>query len=304
MAEVFGAHEIHPLLRRRRVDGAGTAGFAGAVLGHEQGHAAVEGRLGFGAQAGFVRGGIKVQRVGDVGASQRAAGGHVHVLRPRGRAHDDEVVGVDGPDGVGYGLGVGLHHAGPRHLQGLVVHLVNHVRRVAVGGGHLPEKGHGLRLVLLGVVAVPVDDDVESGREAGIDHGFHLGFFAGRVFEVAAGIVDAHGHAHEAGVPVGFQPAHHVGRVVALAAPAVVAPKEAVAGQPHRLPTLVENAVALHPQGSRPRHGCLGLGPGWRGAQQRQPQQGRGPQGTRQLQVEKCTKLFHRTERMRWKINH
>ena len=247
MADALGLHEVDPSPGLGDGDVALATGAYRTPFRDEQRNAVVECRLGLVAQELAVRAGVEVQGVGDVGAADRGTRGHVYVLRPVGRADDDEVVGVDGADGVDHGLRIRLDGVAPRDVQRLVIDLVDDVIALAVGARHFLEEGDGLAAVVFGVMGVPVDDDVHVVGDGGIHDGLDTGLVGSGVLQVAAAFIHAHGHPHDLRFPVALQPAHGAGVVELLAAPSVVAPEQAVAGEAGGL-AAGQHLVAAHGQ--------------------------------------------------------
>ena len=136
--------ECPPLPRGRLVHRAVTGGVRRSVLGYEQRGAAVERLLRIVAQPLAMRVRVEVQRVGHVGSRDRVRRGLGHLLRPVARADDDDVVRIVLANRIDDGLVIRLEHFRPRHIQRLVVRLVENVGRVAVASRHVGEKCLGL----------------------------------------------------------------------------------------------------------------------------------------------------------------
>ena len=99
---------------------------------------------------------------------------------------------------------------------------------------HLLEEIDCTLSVVLGVMAVPVNDHVQIIGNGGVHHRAYFAQVAGRVFQVAAVFIHTHGGADQRGVPVLGNGLHSPGGVVLLATPTIVAPEQAGPGNAAR----------------------------------------------------------------------
>ena len=159
------------------------------------------------AQVVFVSGGVEVQRVHDVGVGQRVGRRGGKILRPGGRPHDDDCIGVVGADDGNDRLGIGLDVGPARAAVGLVAYLVDDIVRVPQGAGHGAEELLGGPLVREGVrirQGVPVDHRVQIGGLGVLDAAHHQVVqrrAVARLQGVAALLRRVGGQAHHIGAP-------------------------------------------------------------------------------------------------------
>lgn len=254
MADAVLLEKRHPGVGFGAVDGAVAAGAYSAPLGDEQRDAAAQRRLRLVAQELAVSAGVEVQGICDIGSRNRIGRRHVHILRPRGSTHDDEVVRIDRTDRGYDRLRIRFDDAAPGNLQGLIVDFIDDVVPVAVAPGHVLEKADGLRALAFGIVRMPVDNDVQIVGDGRIHQGDDTGAVGVWIHGITAVGVGAHGRTHDGGAEIVLQPVHGAGGIESFAAPPVVAPEKAVTREAFRDPA-AENAVPLHRQRRHVRAG-------------------------------------------------
>jgi hypothetical protein len=143
-----------------------------------------------------------VHDIGVLGEGRLGDGGTQ--LRPVGRSHDDDGIGIDGANGRDDLVGVS-GDAGPVRARavGFVADLIKDVRRILVGGRHLFPEGDGLVDVGIGIPGsedMPVDDGVHPLVRGLGDHAVDLADVACHVREIS---VPALGHIHGATQNIG-----------------------------------------------------------------------------------------------------
>ena len=146
---------VEPLHGRVEVHLARAIRLGQAALGDKHRQPVLRGLFKFGAQVLPVGCRIEMAGVHDVSVLVQGVshGGH-ELAVVVGRSHDDDGVGVVGPDDGDDLLGI-LANLGPRGLAvGLVADLVDDVGVLRVFRRHLPKELHGLVYVLVGVAVV------------------------------------------------------------------------------------------------------------------------------------------------------
>mmetsp|Transcript_8149 Transcript_8149/g.25135 ORF Transcript_8149/g.25135 Transcript_8149/m.25135 type:complete len:724 (-) Transcript_8149:776-2947(-) len=260
VGHVVGVAEVEPFPRGVFVDVAATVGVDRAPLGDKNGDGRgifVVGPSAFLAVAGNViraedalankrpfpdsmSAGVEVRGVRDVFGVDGVERGFPDVLGVEARPHNDEVV-RDCADDVNDLLGIafdglesrrgGVGHGTPWRVDWFVVDLEDDVRIGAVVCRHEFEECLGLVEVVLGVVAVPVDDDVDAAGDGGFDDNAHSALVTIRIVQVARFLVDAHGGAHDVAHPVVDERVDDALVVELGAFPPRVAPEQAHPGE-------------------------------------------------------------------------
>jgi hypothetical protein len=126
-----------------------------------------------------------VHDIGVLGEGRLGDGGTQ--LRPVGRSHNDDGIGIDGANGRDDLVGV-VADGRPCHAIGLVADLIEDVRGILVGGRHLFPERDGLVDVRVGIPGcedVPVDDGIHPLVHGLRDDVVDLGEVAVHVIDVS-----------------------------------------------------------------------------------------------------------------------
>jgi len=152
-----------------------------------------------------VSGCVEMDRVRQIRARDWIPCCFIRMLAPISIPQNDEVVGVSADDWDQL-LVVRFDNSGPRHTQRLVVGLEYNVIATAIFPGHLVEESRGFTDMILGVVIVPIDDDVDALVDGRSDDQLYLRLLSLWILQIPGTLVNAQHSTHQLALPVINQP--------------------------------------------------------------------------------------------------
>merc|ERR1719195_1525659 len=176
----------------------------------------------------------------------------VWMLTPISVAQNDDVVRVltDDWDQL---LVVRFDDSRPRHGKWFVVGLEQNMRVVAIFRSHLGEEPLGFIDMPLGLVIVPIDEDVDALRDGRVDDQLDLPLLSPWILQITGTLMNAQNGTKQRALPIINHPIDHSLRVVL---PLPLRPEEGHALQLYRIAMFTDDIVSCNTQPSMFRHGC------------------------------------------------
>jgi len=130
------------------------------------------------------------------------------MLTPISVTQDNDVVGIltDDWDQL---LVVRLDDSRPRYSKWFIVGLEQYMRVIAIFRSHLCEESLGFIDMPLGVMVVPIDEDVDTFRDGCVDDQLHLRLLSPWILQVTRTLVDAQHSTDQRALPVINHPIDH-----------------------------------------------------------------------------------------------
>merc|ERR1740129_1995967 len=141
----------------------------------------------------------------------------------------------------------------PRHSQRLIVSLEEHMRVTAIFLSHLGEESLGFIDVPLGVVVVPINEDVDALRDGRVDDQLNLSLLSPWILQVTGTLMNAQNGTEQRALPVINHPIDHS---LCVVLPMPLRPEEGHAFQLYRIAMLTDDIVSSNTQPSMFRHRC------------------------------------------------
>jgi len=197
--------EAEPYIRLGEVQSAIAVSPAGTPLSGEDSTASRLRAHDLVPQRLLVSGCVEMDRVRQVRARDWIQCCFVGMLTPVSIPQNDEVVGVCADDWDQL-LVERFDNTGPGHSQRFVVGLEDNVVVTAIFLSHLIKEGLGFVDMILGVVIVPIDEDVDALRDGRVDDQLYLRLLSPWILQVAGTLVNAQHGTHQRALPVVNQP--------------------------------------------------------------------------------------------------
>merc|ERR1719221_706088 len=202
-----------------------------------------------------------MDRVRQVRARDRIPRCFVRMLTPISVSQDDDVLAVR-TNHWDQLLVERFDNSRPRHSQRFVVSLEQNIRVIAIFPSHLVKESLGFVDMPLGVMIVPIDDDVDALRDGRVDDQLNLRLLSPWILQVTRTLVNAQHSTNQRAFPVINQPIDY-SRCIILSLP--LRPEEGHALQLYSIAIFTDDIVSCNTQPTVLLHRATRRGR-WRGS--------------------------------------